>query len=251
MIEFLRKIDRGWARGESWVTFVVLILMVLVAGFQASVRNLTRFDIQWAANLLTNMEWADSFMRKGTLWLAFLGASLATHYHKHIAIDVVLRMAPPRSKYWMLTISGMLAGVITLGLAVCFADAVKLNLTERPLEYELLGTDGNAMHICDASPQQLAGIEDAQRPTVFCAVRSVLAAISVPAETEGAAFQIIVPVMFIAIALRLFGHALGYLSVALGGEAGIAAAEEDEKRRILAQRQAVEPTAAAVERGES
>ena len=250
MIDFLRKVDRGWARGESWLTFAVLILMVLVAGFQASVRNLTRFDIQWAADLLTNMEWADSFMRKGTLWLAFLGASLATHYHKHIAIDVLLRVAPPRGKYWMLAISGVLAGAITLGLAYSFASAVRLNLTERPLEYELLGPDG-PMHICDATPEQIAGIQDAVRPTYFCAVRSVLKALSIPAETEGAAFQLIVPVMFCAIALRLFAYGIGYLGVALGGEAGIHEAEEEEKRRILAQRQAVDPDGAAAERGES
>jgi len=250
MIDFLRKIDRGWARGESWLTFAVLIMMVLVAGFQASVRNLTRFDIAWANELLNNMEWADSFMRKGTLWLAFLGASLATHYHKHICIDVLLRIAPLRSKYWMLTISGVLAAFITLGLTYSFAKAVELNLTERPLEYELLGPDG-PIHVCDATAEQLAGVQDAERPAGFCMVRSALALLHVPAETEGAAFQIIVPLMFFAIALRLFGHSVGYLAVALGGDEGIERAEADERRRILAQRDAVDPAGAAAERSES
>lgn len=250
MIDFLRKIDRGWARGESWLTFAVLIMMVLVAGFQAGVRNLTRFDIAWANELLTNMEWADSFMRKGTLWLAFLGASLATHYHKHICIDVLLRIAPVRSKYWMLTISGLLAAFITLGLTYSFWKAVELNLTERPLEYELLGPDG-PIHVCEATAAQLAALEDIERPSGFCIVRSTLAVLHVPAETEGAAFQLIVPLMFFAIAMRLFGHAVGYLSIALGGEEGIERAEADERRRILAQRDTVDPAGAAAERGES
>jgi TRAP-type C4-dicarboxylate transport system permease small subunit len=87
MIEQLRRMDRAWARGEGWLTVLVLILMVLVAGFAAGVRNLTRFDVAWANEMLTEMEWADSLLRKGTLWLAFLGASLATYSQKHINID--------------------------------------------------------------------------------------------------------------------------------------------------------------------
>jgi len=51
MIETLRRFDRAWARYEGWLTVVVLILMVLVAGFAASVRNLTYFDVQWANRL--------------------------------------------------------------------------------------------------------------------------------------------------------------------------------------------------------
>ena len=156
MIEFFRRIDRAWARGEEWLTVTVLILMVLVAGFQAGVRNLTRWDIQWANNLLMDMEWADSFLRKGTLWISFLGASLATYKHKHIAIDVLLRIAPLRSKYWMLAISGMLAGLVTLGVTYSFWTAAELNLTERPVEYEMLGDNG-PMHVCDATDAAAQG----------------------------------------------------------------------------------------------
>jgi TRAP-type C4-dicarboxylate transport system permease small subunit len=238
MQDLLRRIDRGWARGERWLTVAVLILMVLVAGFQAGIRNLTRFDVQWANDLLTNMEWADSFLRKGTLWLAFLGASLATHGHKHIAIDVLLRLSPPKGKYWMLAISGVLAGLITLGLSYSFWKAVELNLTERPVEYEMLGPNG-PMHVCDATPAELKGLEDFSRPTYFCAFRSVLNAIHIPAETPGAAFQLIVPVMFIAIGIRMIAYGFGYFAVVLGGPEAIAGAEEEERRRILAQRQSV------------
>ena len=41
------------------------------------------------------------------MWLAFLGASLATHYHKHINIDLLTRLAPLKAKYTM----HMLAGI--------------------------------------------------------------------------------------------------------------------------------------------
>jgi TRAP-type C4-dicarboxylate transport system permease small subunit len=238
MIDFLRRVDRAVARGESWLIVATLIAMVLVAGFQAGIRNLTRFDIQWANHLLTDMEWADSFLRKGTLWLAFVGASIATYKHKHIAIDVLLRIAPLRSKYWMLAIGGILAGVITLGLTYSFWSAVKLNLTERPVEYEMLGDKG-PMHICDATPEQLHAIEDMSRPTFFCAFRSVLSLFGADAETPGAAFQLIVPVMFFFIAVRTTAYGIGYIRVATGDERGIEEAEAEERARLLAQQQSV------------
>jgi TRAP-type C4-dicarboxylate transport system permease small subunit len=238
MIDFLRRVDRAWARGESWLIVAVLIMMVLVAGFQASIRNLTRFDIQWANDLLTDMEWADSFLRKGTLWLAFLGASVATFKHKHIAIDVLLRIAPPRSKYWMLAIGGVLAGLITIALTYSFWTAVELNLSERPVEYELLGDKG-PMHVCDATSAQLKDLQDFNKPIFFCFFRTLLGLVGVRAETPGAAFQVIVPVMFFSIALRMICYGIGYFAVALGTEEDIALAEEEEKRRLLAQQQSV------------
>lgn len=228
-------------RGESWLIVVTLILMVLVAGFQAGIRNLTRFDVQWANDLLTDMEWADSFLRKGTMWLAFIGASVATYRHKHIAIDVLLRIAPPRSKYWMLAVGGVLSGIVTMGVCYSFSQAIKLNLTERPVEYELLGEKG-PIHICDATPQQLKAVEGVNRPPIFCACRAVLNALTVPAETPGAAFQLIVPVMFFSIGLRLIGYGVGFFMVALGDEEGIELAEEEERRRLLSQQQSMDTT---------
>lgn len=238
-MEFLRRMDRAWVRGEGWLTVGVLLLMVLVAGFQAFVRNLTRFDIQWANQMLTDMEWADSLLRKGTLWLAFLGASIATYRKKHIALDVMLRIAPARAKYVMLAMSGVIAGAITVGLVVSFWQAVELNLTERPIEYELLGDNG-AIHVCDATPEQIAALEDVERPGIFCAFRSVLGAIHIPAETPGAAFQLIVPLMFLAMALRMFAQGIGAGMVVLGGPAAIEAAEAAEQEELKKQQASTE-----------
>ena len=238
MIDLFRRIDRAWARGEEWLIVVVLILMVLVAAFQAGVRNLTRFDIGWANHMLMNMAWADSFLRKGTLWISFLGASIATFRHKHIAIDVLLRVAPVRSKYWMLALGGVLTGLITLGVTYSFWSAAKLNLTERPVEYEILGDNG-PMHVCDATQEQLKNLVGVQKPTVFCAARSVLAVLHIPAETPGAAFQLIVPLAFLAISIRLFAYGIAYFGVATGDDAGIEREEAEERARILAQEQSL------------
>jgi len=235
MLDSLRRLDDRWVKFEGWLTVTVLILMVFVAGFAAGVRNLTRFDVGWANALLNDMDWADSLLRKGTMWLAFLGASMATYHRKHINIDMLLRIAPARLKYAMLALGTVIASLLTVGLVICFSAAVYLNLTERPVEYELLGPDGKSMHICDATPAQLAEIEDLSRPPIFCASRAVLGMFAVPAETPGAAFQLIVPLMLVVVSLRMFGQAMGYIGVVLGGPEAIASAEEEEKRLLEAQ----------------
>lgn len=227
-MEWLRKLDYGWSRVESALTVFVLIAMVLVAGFQASIRNLSYYDLAWASDLLTNMAWADSFLRKGTLWLAFLGASLATYYEKHIGIDVLLRIAPPRAKWVMRALVSLLTAVVTVALMYAFWDAVKLNLMERPIEYEVLGPEG-AMHVCDA-PDELMQEFDFERPGAFCAMRAAYNAVGVPAETPGAAFQIIVPLMFFIMAVRFLGKGVAAIRILSSGEQALLAAEEQKER---------------------
>lgn len=230
-MEFFRRLDRAWARYEGWLTVAVLLSMVFVAAFSAGVRNLTRFDVQWANNMLTDMEWADSYLRKATMWLAFLGASQATHYHKNINIDVLLRLAPLRPRYIMHAIAGIAGGIITLALAYSLASAVTLNLKERPIEYELLGDNGS-MHVCDATPEQLKQLEGVDRPAIFCGVRKVYNALGIPAETPGAAFQIVVPIMFLVIGLRFIGIGIGSAVAVLKGQEALERAEAEEQARL-------------------
>lgn len=218
-METLRRIDRLWARGEGALIVGTLISMVLVAGFMAGVRNLTRFDLQWANDMLTDMEWADSFLRKGTLWLAFLGASLATQKRKHIGIDILPRLAPPKPRLIVQALVGLLSAAFTVALTISFYAAVKLNLEERPIEYEVLGDTGS-MHICDAAPELLANL-DIITPSIFCAFRSFLGLLGVPAETPGAAFQIIVPLMFGVMALRFLAQGIGDMLVVTKGPEAI------------------------------
>lgn len=237
-MDLLKKFDQGVARVEGWVTVLVLLFMVLMAGFQALVRNLTRFDISWANEMLTDMEWADTALRRSTMWLAFLGASLATHYGKHIGIDILLRIAPVRAKYTMRALAGILAGAITLVMFVSFSQAVNLNLTERPLEFELLGDNG-PMHVCEATDAQLANLDDLERPTVFCAVRPILAAIGIPAEAPAAVFQLIVPLMLLVIGVRLFASGIGAAVLISKGQAALDMADAEERAAEAAHNEAI------------
>ena len=221
-MEFFRRLDRAWARGEGALTVLVLLSMVFVAAFSAGIRNLTRFDIPWASVLLTDMEWADSFLRKATMWLAFLGASQACFYRKHISIDVLVRIAPVKQRFIMLAASGIIAALITFAMSFSLWKAVELNLAERPIEYDML-TETGSQHVCDATPEQIKTLDGVEVPTMFCGVRRGLKLFGVTAETPGAAFQLVVPFMFIVMGLR-------FLGVGIGTAIGVAEGEESLKR---------------------
>jgi len=237
-MEFFRRLDRVWARGEGMLTVFVLLAMVFVAGFSAGIRNLAHFHIQWASDLLIEMQWSDSFLRKATMWLAFLGASQATYYRKHISIDVLTRIAPLKSRWMMHAASSIVAAFIAFALAVSFGAAVNINLHERPMEYEMLGDNGS-QHVCDATDVQLRQLEDLEVPKLFCRMRAVLNAVGVPAETPGATFQIIVPFMFIVIGLRFLGIGIGAaIAVRQGGEA-LLRLDAEEHARLAAVHAAV------------
>jgi TRAP-type C4-dicarboxylate transport system permease small subunit len=232
-MEFFRRLDRAWARGEGAVTVLVLLSMVFVAAFSAGVRNLTRFDIQWANEILTDMEWADSFLRKATMWLAFLGASQACYYRKHISIDVLVRIAPLKQRYMMHAAAGLIAALITFAMSYSLWKAVELNLAERPIEYEML-TETGSQHVCDATPEQLKVLEGVEAPTSFCAVRTVLKVFGIVPETPGSAFQLIVPFMFMVMGLRFLGAGATAATAVVQGEEALLKLEAEEHARQAA-----------------
>lgn len=186
---------------------MLLGALLLVAAFSAVVRVLANWHLTWAAELLArDIAWSDTVLRTGTLWLAFLGASLAAYHRKHVRLDAMLATAPPRSRARMLAGASFATALIALGLVVAFGQAVRSNLAERPAEYELLRPDGTVVHLCDAQPAELATVPGLVRPALFCGVRSVLGACGVQAETPGAAAQLFVPVMLLVVALRFLAH---------------------------------------------
>jgi TRAP-type C4-dicarboxylate transport system permease small subunit len=181
--------------------------MILVAATQAALRNLTNLDFEWANLVLERMEWADSFLQKGTLWLAFFGASLSTYDEKHIAIDVLPRLAPPRGKQLIRAIVCIFSSVTCFYLGRVFWLSVLNNAKEIPLEYSVLGPTDEMIHICQASAEVLADT-GLSRPSVFCAIRSALEVFGAQMSTPDVALQLIVPAMFIFMAIRFMSRAL-------------------------------------------
>jgi len=181
--------------------------MIFVAAAQALLRNLTNLDVEWANVVLERMAWADSFLQKGTLWLAFFGASLSTFDEKHIAIDVLPRLAPPRGKELIRMIVCVFSSVTCFYLGRVFWLSVLNNAKEIPLEYSVLGTNDQMIHICNASAEILANA-DLSRPVVFCAIRRGLEVFGAQMSTPDVALQLIVPAMFIWMSIRFISRAI-------------------------------------------
>lgn len=207
-MKHLKRFDEGIARGEALIATSFLVTMIFAGCMQALMRHFaTDWEATWANDALAHLEWVDAFLQKGTLWLAFLGASLATREGRHIGIDLFPRLAPPRTKLVMRAVANLGSAVVAFFLGRAFWSAVLVNADERPAVYEVFG-DSGPLHVCDATAAQLADAS-AEAPGFFCAVREALAVINVPVETGNAALQLIVPAMFIVIAVRLLANAIG------------------------------------------
>ena len=211
MQQVLKQIDRfdaGIARGEAAIATVFLIAMILAASAQAVIRNLSGMEIEWATATLEYLTWVDPFLQKGTLWLAFLGASLATREGRHIGIDLFPRIAPAKTKLLMRTLAGLFAAGVAFFLARAFWAAVLVNADETPSDMEVWADMSTRIHVCDATAAQVndAGLE---QPGIFCGIRSFLSAFGVPVSTGASALQLIVPVMFLMMSVRLLGASIG------------------------------------------
>jgi TRAP-type C4-dicarboxylate transport system permease small subunit len=217
-LKALKRFDEGLARGEAVIATLFLVAMVLAGCAQALMRHFaTDWEAVWANGALDHLEWVDNFLQKGTLWLAFLGASLATREGRHIGIDLLPRLAPPKAKLLMRGIAGLGSAVVSFYLARAFWAAVLVNAEERPATMEVFGDTG-PLHVCDATAAQVAdaGLET---PGIFCAVRDGLSLIGIPVETPTAALQLVVPAMFVVIAVRLFANGVGaFLKLRSAGE---------------------------------
>ncbi len=207
MLKLLKRFDDGVARGETALATTFLLSMIVAASIQAVARNLASEAGVESANVLVGyLSWVNPFLQKGTLWLAFLGASLATREERHIGVDLLPRLVPRKGKLLMRGIAGLGSSVVAFFLARAFWSAVLVNAHERPADYEVFGDEG-PMHVCDAAANVVADA-GLQVPHFFCAVRGALASVGVPVETGQAALQLIVPVMFVIISARLLANAI-------------------------------------------
>lgn len=75
-------------RVEDLLLALILGAMIIIASSQIFLRNL--FD--W------NLSWGDSLTRLLVLWVGLLGALAATRENRHISIDVLSHLFPPRGR---------------------------------------------------------------------------------------------------------------------------------------------------------
>lgn len=94
-------------RLEDGILVVFLLTMIMLAFAQIVLRN--GFD--------TGFVWADSLLRIIVLWIALLGAMVATRERQHINIDVVSRFLPTTLQRVAQIVSAIFASIICAVLA--------------------------------------------------------------------------------------------------------------------------------------
>jgi TRAP-type C4-dicarboxylate transport system permease small subunit len=105
-----RYLERGlWGlhRLEDGILVVLLATMIVLAFMQIVLRN--GFD--------TGFTWADSLLRVMVLWIALIGAMVASRQRQHINIDVISRFLPATARRISQVVTSLFAAGICLILA--------------------------------------------------------------------------------------------------------------------------------------
>jgi len=89
-------------KAEDTLLVLILLAMILLAGFDILARLLFGGGVLWIPPLLRVM----------VLWVGLLGALVATRSREHITIDLINRMAPEAVKHWISFITQTFAAVI-------------------------------------------------------------------------------------------------------------------------------------------
>ena len=101
-MKYLQKLNSFLAKIETVLLIVCLITMILLAFLQVILRNF----------FSTSILWGDTLLRHLVLWVAFLGAALATKEGKHINIDVLSRSLSPTLKKISGILTNFFAGIV-------------------------------------------------------------------------------------------------------------------------------------------
>lgn len=117
-MKLLDIIDEAIAKIEKVLITLLLSLMVLIGFTQVILRNF--FE--------TGLLWADPFLRYAVLWLAFIGASLATREDRHINIDVLTRLLSPQLKKLSSIITNFFAFAVCVILLKASIDFIKIEI---------------------------------------------------------------------------------------------------------------------------
>lgn len=98
----LKKIHQLLLKTETGLLVSLLLLMIVIAVIQIVMRNFM------GAGLI----WAESLLRIIVLWLALLGAMVASRNDEHIAIDVLVDKLPQNIGYFVMRLTRVLTALI-------------------------------------------------------------------------------------------------------------------------------------------
>jgi len=106
-MKVLEYIDKIIALIEKTLVVIILLVMIALSCLQIGLRNI------FASGIASS----DIILRHLTLWLAFLGASLATREGKHLKIDVIPRLVSERYKHLITILIYIISAVVCCVLA--------------------------------------------------------------------------------------------------------------------------------------
>lgn len=106
-MSILVKLHQCLLKAENLLLVTIVLSLIMIAVAQILMRNVM------GGGLL----WADAYTRISVLWIAMLGAMLASRQRNHIAIDIVVQRLPKHWQSFALRISNGLTGL------VCFVAA--------------------------------------------------------------------------------------------------------------------------------
>ena len=96
------KLDAKISRVETVLVTILLTLMILAAFSQIVLRNF----------FASGIDWGDALVRYLVVWVAFIGAAIATREGKHITIDVLSRWLTGRGSIAVQALACFLSAVI-------------------------------------------------------------------------------------------------------------------------------------------
>ncbi len=114
------KIYHFLLRLETGVLVSLLLSMIVMAVVQIVMRNIFSSGIIWA----------DSFVRITVLWLALIGAMVATRSGKHIYIDVIFRFLSEKSQSIVRRFTDAFASMICAAMGYYSYEFVKMEFED-------------------------------------------------------------------------------------------------------------------------
>lgn len=125
ILNFFVFVDAAFARIVEALLLLALASMTLLVAGQVVLRNFFHSGISWA----------DIGARHMVLWVAFLGAMLATRSRQHITIDIVTRFIPRKPRNAVRIVLDAFASAVAFMLARA---SLAFVLEERAMGTELL-----------------------------------------------------------------------------------------------------------------
>ncbi len=125
MLKPLRSWIYGLHRIEDAALMMALLSMLALAVTQIILRNV--FD--------SGFLWVESFLRILVLWLAMLGAMVATRENNHINIDAVSRYLPAKWQARLLLVTRIFASVICGTVAWYAVDLVRIEYEDQTIAF--------------------------------------------------------------------------------------------------------------------